>query len=76
MLSSIIVGKMWSYVAKMQGVIKCPVLGVLHAPIHTMYNEVPPVEKPCFVTISNDQGDACKEHLKLETRTVYNGVEC
>jgi len=65
----------WSYVAKMQGVIKCPVLGVLHAPIHTMYNEVPPVEKPCFVTISNDQGDACKEHLKLETRTVYNGVD-
>ncbi len=65
----------WSYISKMTDEIKCPILGVLHAPVHTMYNEAPPIEKPCFITISNDQGDGCREHLKSEARTVHNGVD-
>lgn len=65
----------WSYISKMTEGLNVPILGVLHAPVHTMYNEPPPVEKPCFITISNDQGEGCKEHLKSDARTVYNGVD-
>ena len=43
----------WSYVLKQEGRLKVPVLGVLHAPVNTMYASLPPVEKPCFVCISN-----------------------
>ena len=59
----------------MNGDYKKPILGVLHAPVHTMYNSPPPVDKPCFVTISKDQGLGCKEHLKCDSRTCYNGVD-
>lgn len=65
----------WSYISKMNGDYKKPILGVLHAPVHTMYNSPPPVDKPCFVTISKDQGLGCKEHLKCDSRTCYNGVD-
>jgi glycosyltransferase involved in cell wall biosynthesis len=65
----------WSYVLKMEGKLKAPVLGVLHAPVHTMYGSPPPVEKPCLVAISKDQAEATKEHLGREARVAYNGVD-
>jgi glycosyltransferase involved in cell wall biosynthesis len=65
----------WAYVLKMEGKLKAPILGVCHAPIHTMYMTPPPVEKPCLVCISKDQADGCKEHLKTQAEVCYNGVD-
>jgi len=31
----------WSYILKIEGKLKAPVLGVCHAPVHTMYNSPP-----------------------------------
>lgn len=65
----------WSYILKMEGRLQTPILGVLHAPINTMYGSPPPVEKPCLVAISQDQATAVKEHLKKEAMVSYNGVD-
>ncbi len=65
----------WAYMLKVEGVLKAPVLGVLHAPVNTMYNSPPPIEKPCLVCISEDQANGCREHLKREARVAYNGVD-
>lgn len=65
----------WSYVLKMEGNLKTPILGVLHAPIHTMYNKMPPVDKPCMVAISQDQAAAVSELHKVEAKVAYNGVD-
>jgi glycosyltransferase involved in cell wall biosynthesis len=65
----------WSYIAKAEGKIKAPVLGVLHAPVETMYGQPPPVEKPCLVAISMDQAGACAGQLGLTARVAYNGVD-
>lgn len=65
----------WSYVLKMENKLKIPILGVLHAPIHTMYGSAPPVDKPCFIAISKDQSVAVKEHLKCHAEVAYNGVD-
>ena len=51
----------WSYISKMTEGLNVPILGVLHAPVHTMYNEPPPVEKPCFITISNEISNILKK---------------
>ena len=65
----------WSYILKMEGKLSAPILGVLHAPVHTMYNSPPPVDKPCMVAISKDQAQAAKEHLKVSVEVSYNGVD-
>lgn len=65
----------FSYILKMEGKLKAPILGVLHAPINTMYNSAPPVDKPCFVAISKDQAENTKKHLKIDTRVAYNCVD-
>jgi len=65
----------WAYILKMEGKLKAPILGVCHAPIHTMYMTPPPVEKPCLVCISKDQAEGCKEHLKVNAEVCYNGVD-
>ena len=65
----------WSYILKMEGRLNAPVLGVLHAPVETMYHTPPSVPKPCFISISKDQAEACRSHLKCESRTSYNGVD-
>lgn len=65
----------WAYILKMEGKLKAPVLGVLHAPVHTMYQTPPPIEKPSFVCISKDQAAGCEEHLKKPARVAYNGVD-
>ena len=66
----------WSYVLKVEGRLKAPVLGVLHAPVNTMYQTLPTVEKPCFVCISDDQ----KAHFDalfapVTAKRAYNGVD-
>ncbi len=45
----------WSYLIKQEGRLKAPILGVMHAPVNTMFQSPPPVEKPCIVCISEDQ---------------------
>jgi len=65
----------WTYVAKMEGWLKCPVLGICHAPVNTMYTSIPPIEKPCFVCISNDQRIHFEALFSREARTAHNGVD-
>lgn len=65
----------WAYVAKMRGEYGGPVLGVLHAPVRTMYQSPPPMDKPCLVCISHDQAAETLEHLKRTAMVAYNGVD-
>jgi glycosyltransferase involved in cell wall biosynthesis len=65
----------WSYILKMEGKLKAPVLGVMHAPVHTMYTTPPPIDKPSLVCISKDQAEGCMEHLKKPAEVCYNGVD-
>lgn len=65
----------WSYILKVEGRLKAPILGVCHAPINTMYNVPPPVPKPCMIAISKDQANAISQHLGVPARVCYNGVD-
>lgn len=65
----------WSYVYKMQGGISCPVLGVCHAPINTMYQTLPNIEKPCFVCISKDQANHFEALFDRPAKVAYNGID-
>lgn len=64
-----------SYMLKAEGVLKCPILGVMHAPVDTMYQMLPPVENPCLVCISQDQAWHFEALHNREARTCYNGVD-
>ncbi len=70
----------WAYCLKAEGKLQAPVLGVLHAPVNTMYQIVPPqfeglppVEKPCFVCISDDQRAHFEALFGRQARRAYNG---
>lgn len=65
----------WSYMLKIEGKLKAPVLGVIHAPANTMYAKAPPLPKPCIVAISKDQAAAASECWGVSARVVYNGVD-
>ena len=65
----------WAYALKISGQLSAPVLGVLHAPVHTMYASPPPIVLPCMVTLSQDQAGACLEHLGVPARVAYNGID-
>lgn len=65
----------WSYILKGERSLSLPILGVMHAPVHTMYSSPPPVTKPCLIAISQDQADAAKEILKVEAKVAYNGCD-
>lgn len=72
-----------SVMLKMEGRLKAPILQVMHAPINTMMQELPPVEKPCFVCISQDQADHFEalfspdKHQKnrVLAKVAYNGCD-
>lgn len=65
----------WSYILKAEGKLAAPILGVLHAPAHTMYASPPPVLLPCLVAISQDQADHISELWGVPARVAYNGVD-
>ena len=65
----------WSLVLKQEGPLKVPVLSVCHAPIDTMYKKLPPVDKPCFVCISQDQADHFQALFGREAKVAHNGVD-
>lgn len=65
----------WSYILKIEGKLAAPVLGVVHAPVHTMYERPPPVLLPCVVAISHDQAAHVSELWGVPARTCYNGLD-
>ncbi len=66
----------WSYLLKQEGRLQAPVLGVLHAPVNTMYQSLPPgVDKPCFVCISKDQASHFEALFSRQARVAYNGID-
>lgn len=65
----------WSLVLKAEGVLKAPVLSVCHAPVNTMYQSLPPIEKPCFVCISEDQRMHFEALFGRDARSCLNGVD-
>jgi glycosyltransferase involved in cell wall biosynthesis len=72
----------WSYLLKAEGRLKAPCLGVLHAPVSTMYQiwppafpNLPPVEKACPVCISKDQAAHFEALHGREARVAYNGID-
>lgn len=65
----------YSYLLKAEGRIKCPILGVLHAPIATMYQSLPPVEHPCMVCISDDQANRFYVQYNRRARVAKNGID-
>lgn len=64
-----------TYILKMEGRLQAPVLGVMHAPVNTMYQTLPNLEKPCFVCISDDQKDHFEALFGRPARRAYNGID-
>lgn len=64
-----------AYMLKIEGKLNAPVLGVCHAPVHTMYASPPPILFPCLVAISQDQSVAINEHLGVPSRVCYNAID-
>lgn len=60
---------------KAEGVLKAPVLTVCHAPVNTMFQSMPPVEKACFVCISEDQKQHFEALYGRKAETCYNGID-
>lgn len=66
----------WSTVLQMEGKLTAPVLKVLHAPVGGMFQSLPPIPKPCFVAISNDQREDFRALFPgAEARVCHNGVD-
>ncbi len=65
----------WAYMLKAEGVLAAPVLGVCHAPVNTMWQSLPPVEKPCVVCISKDQAAHFESLFERPARAAFNGVD-
>lgn len=65
----------WSYILKIEGKLVAPVLGVMHAPVHTMYERAPPVLLPCVVAISKDQAAHASELWGVPARVAWNGID-
>lgn len=65
----------WSYILKVEGKLAAPILGVVHAPVHTMFGRPPPVLLPCIVAISQDQAAHASELWGVPARVAYNGID-
>lgn len=66
----------WSYILKREGKLPAPILGVMHAPVNTMYGSLPPdIDKPCFVCISQDQANHFEAIHGREAKVCYNGID-
>ena len=65
----------WSYILKVEGRLAAPILGVVHAPVDTMYERPPPVLLPCLVAISHDQAARVSELWGVPARVAYNGID-
>lgn len=71
-----------AYLGKLDGSLKAPVLGVMHAPVHTMYRTWPPqyqgvepLHGACPVCISQDQANHFEALHGHTARVCHNGVD-
>lgn len=69
----------WAIALKAEGILKAPVLCVMHAPVDTMMGSPPPVDKPCIVCISEDQASHWnalhdKPTKRCPAKVAYNGI--
>lgn len=64
-----------SFLMKMQGALSAPILAVVHAPVNTMYQSLPNVEKPSFVCISQDQANHFDALHSRQAKVCYNGID-
>ena len=74
----VIVDHSWSKQSvlwKMQTNAKTSILLVCHAPIQTMYSTPPSYAKPCLVGISEDHTQSIRDHLHVDARCCYNGID-
>jgi len=65
----------WSYILKIEGKLPAPILGVVHAPVNTMYGRPPPVLLPCIVALSHDQAAHVSELWGVPARIARNGID-
>lgn len=66
----------WANMLRGEGKLKAPVLNVMHAPVNTMWQTLPPnVPKPCAVCISQDQANHFEAIFNQPARVCYNGVD-
>ncbi len=62
-------------IAKQEGWLKAPVLAWCHAPVDTMFKQLPPPGLLSFVCISEDQGNHFRNLFGRDCRVCYNGVD-
>lgn len=66
----------WTMVLKREGTLTRPVLNVLHAPVDTMFQTPPPIDRPCVVCISYDQKNHYENLFAHATaRVCHNGID-
>ncbi len=65
----------WTHAGRQEGWLKAPVLAVCHAPVNTMFQQLPPPGVLSFVCISEDQRAHFEALFGRPARTAYNGVD-
>lgn len=66
----------WVAMLKMEGRLQCPILKVLHAPVNTHYQSLPPEGVLSFICISEDQKNHFEAlHSPWKARVCYNGID-
>ena len=74
----VVIDNSWQKMAmalRREGALKAPILAVCHAPVDTMYKELPPPGILSFVCISNDQKNHFEALFNRPARTAYNGID-
>ena len=65
----------FSMLLKLEGRLQAPSLLWSHAPVDTMYQQMPNLAKPCFVCISEDQGAHFRALFGRDCRVCHNGID-
>mgnify|MGYP001572948440 CR=1 FL=1 len=65
----------FSMLLKLEGRLQVPSLLWSHAPVDTMYRQMPDMAKPCFVCISEDQGAHFRALFGRDCRVCHNGID-
>jgi glycosyltransferase involved in cell wall biosynthesis len=65
----------WSHCLREEGVLKAPVLKTCHAPVNTMFQQLPKPKVLSFVCISEDQAAHFRGLFSRDCRVCHNGVD-
>ena len=65
----------FSYINKLRGELKAPVLAWCHAPPNSMFGSAPPISKPCMVGLSKDYAKFAEECWKVPCEYCYNPTD-